>query len=54
VHVYPGGQAIVGQVNPGGTGKITEVQPHAVGYAEISPVRREDEEREALPVPGNA
>ncbi|WP_245323540.1 hypothetical protein [Bradyrhizobium stylosanthis] len=56
VHVYPGGQAIVGQVTPGGSGKILEAQPHAIGYAECSPVRREDEEqkREALPVAGNA
>jgi hypothetical protein len=29
VHVYPGGQAIVGNVTPGGSGKITEVQAHA-------------------------
>jgi hypothetical protein len=54
VHVYPGGQAIVGQVTPRGSGKISEAQPHAVGYAERSPVRCEDQEREALPVAGNA
>ena len=56
VHVYQGGQAIVGQVTPGGSMKNLEAQPHAIGYAECSPVRREDEaqKREALPVAGNA
>ncbi|RXT49315.1 hypothetical protein B5V03_12675 [Bradyrhizobium betae] len=57
VHVYPGGQAIVGQVTtPGGSTKNLEAQPHAIGYAERFPVRCEDEEqkREALPVAGNA
>ncbi|TWI07877.1 hypothetical protein LPJ38_03185 [Bradyrhizobium daqingense] len=56
VHVYQGGQAIVGQVTPGGSMKNLEAQPHAIGYAECSPVRRENEEqkREALPVAGNA
>lgn len=56
VHVYQGGQAIVGQVTPGGSGKNLEAQPHAIGYAECSSVRCEDEEqkREALPVAGNA
>ncbi|WP_240538091.1 hypothetical protein [Bradyrhizobium yuanmingense] len=56
VHVYQGGQAIVGQVTPGGSMKNLEAQPHAIGYAERSPVRCEDEaqERKALPVAGNA
>jgi hypothetical protein len=56
VHVYQGGQAIVGQVTPGGSMKNLEAQPHAIGYAECSSVRCEDEEqkREALPVAGNA
>lgn len=55
VHVYQGGQAIVGQVTPGGSMKNLEAQPHAVGYAECSPVRCEiEEEREALPVAGDA
>lgn len=56
VHVYPGGQAIVGQVTPGGSMKNLEAQPHAIGYAECSPVRCEDQEqeREALSVAGNA
>ena len=30
VHVYQGGQAIVGNVTPGGSGRNNEVQPHAV------------------------
>lgn len=56
VHVHAGGQAIVGQVTPGGSGKISEAQPHAIGYAERTPLRCENEEpkREALPVAGNA
>lgn len=56
VHVYQGGQAIVGQVTPGGSVKNLEAQPHAIGYAERSPVRCENEEqkREAVPVAGNA
>lgn len=54
VHVYPGGQAIVGQVTPGGASKNLEGQPHAVGHAAGPPVRCEDQEREALPVAGNA
>lgn len=54
VHVYQGGQAIVGQVTPGGLAKNTETQPHAVGYAESAPVRCKDQKRKALPVSGNA
>src|SRR5262249_7963643 len=54
VHVYEGGQAIVGSVTPGGAAKITETQPHAVGYAERSEMRCQDTQREALPVAGNA
>jgi hypothetical protein len=53
VHVYPGGQAIVGQVTPGGSA-ILEAQPHAAGYAERPPLRSEDKKRKALPVAGNA
>lgn len=53
VHVYPGGQAIVGQVTPGGSG-IMEGQPHAAGFAECTPVRRKDAKRKTLPVAGNA
>ncbi|OSJ11253.1 hypothetical protein BST63_33330 [Bradyrhizobium canariense] len=56
VHVYQGGQAIVGQVALGGSGKISEAQPHAIGYAERAPLRCEDkeQEREAVSVAGNA
>jgi hypothetical protein len=54
VHVYQGGQAIVGNVTPGGVGKISEVQPHAVGYAESSEMRCANPKRKALPVSGNA
>jgi hypothetical protein len=45
VHVYQGGQAIVGQVTPGGSRKDLEGQPHAVGYAESAPVRCKDQKR---------
>jgi hypothetical protein len=54
VHVYQGGQAIVGQVTPGGAGKNAEGQPHAVTHAPSAPMRGENPEREALPVPSNA
>lgn len=56
VHVHSGGQAIVGQVTPGGSMRNLEAQPHAVGYAECCPLRCENEEqkREALPIAGNA
>lgn len=56
VHVHAGGQAIVGQVTPGGSSKNLEAQPHAIGYAECPAVRCENEEqkREALPIAGNA
>ncbi|UPJ69513.1 hypothetical protein IVB23_26290 [Bradyrhizobium sp. 191] len=53
VHVYQGGQAIVGQVTPGGAGKNMEAQPHAVGYAEGAPVRCANPKRQALPVAGH-
>jgi hypothetical protein len=50
VHVYQGGQAIVGQVTPGGDGKNSEVQPHAVTYAQNSAMRCENPQADALPV----
>jgi hypothetical protein len=50
VHVYQGGQAIVGQVTPGGSQKSGEVQPHAITDAPSAPMRGENTEREALPV----
>ena len=53
VHLYQGGQAIVGNVTPGGSGKITEVQGHAVGYAERAEMRCEDPQGHALPIAGH-
>ena len=54
VHVYHGGQAIVGQVTPRGDGKNNEVQPHAVTYAKGATMRGENPQRETLPVASNA
>jgi hypothetical protein len=54
VHVYQGGQAIVGNVDPRGVGNNNEVQPHAVTYAPSTPMRCENPQADALPVPGNA
>jgi hypothetical protein len=54
VHVYQGGQAIVGNVAPGGAGKNSEVQPHAVTYAPGATMRGENPQCEALPVVSNA
>lgn len=55
VHVYQGGQAIVGAVEAPGAGGFEkrEGQPLAVGHAECAPVRREDPKRKALPVAGH-
>jgi hypothetical protein len=53
VHVYQGGQAIVGQVTPGGSGKNMEAQPHAVGYAESPEMRCANPKRQALSVAGH-
>jgi len=53
VHVYQGGQAIVGQLTPGGSGKNMEAQPHAVGYAQSPEMRCANQIREALPVAGH-
>jgi hypothetical protein len=54
VHVYEGGQAIVGQVTPGGSDKNMEAQPHAVGYAEGPEMRCANPKRQAMSVSGNA
>jgi hypothetical protein len=54
VHVYAGGQAIVGNVAPGGVGKNSEVQPHAVTHAPGAPMWGENPQPKALPVPSNA
>ncbi len=60
VHVHPGGQAVVGMVAPtpaqlggGGSNKM-EHQPYAIRHAERAPLRCQDPEREALPVPRDA
>jgi hypothetical protein len=54
VHVYAGGQAIVGNVAPGGVGKNSEVQPHAVTHAPGAPMWGENPQPKALPIPSNA
>ncbi|MDD3182401.1 MAG: hypothetical protein PHD48_06330 [Alphaproteobacteria bacterium] len=62
VHVYAGGQAIVGTVEQGGGVKLkTEDQPHAkqisheqTTYAPMSAMPCEDKERQPLPVPRDA
>jgi hypothetical protein len=54
VHVYHGGQAIVGSVTPQGDVKNSEVQPHAVTHAQSAPMWGENPQREALPVSSNA
>jgi hypothetical protein len=54
VHVYQGGQAIVGNVAPGGVGKNSEGQPHAVTYAPSVPMRCQDPQRQALSIASNA
>jgi hypothetical protein len=54
VHVYQGGQAIVGNVAPGGVGKNNEVQPHAITHAASAPMRCQDPQRQALPIASHA
>jgi hypothetical protein len=50
VHVHHGGQAIVGNVEGGGSRTKSEKQPHALGYAPGETLRSENTEREAVPV----
>jgi hypothetical protein len=52
VHVYEGGQAIVGHVEGAGGGVRTkrEGQPHAITYAPGETLRSENAEREAVPI----
>src|SRR5258707_7239309 len=50
VHVYQGGQAIVGQVSPRGDGKKREVQPHAIADAQNPAMRCANPQADALPV----
>lgn len=62
VHVYEGGQAIVGNVAPRGGGRGRKgisrqsdaKQPAALTHAPQSPLRSEDPKREALPVGSDA
>ncbi len=53
VHVYPGGQAVVGAVEGGGGVAGNRRQPHAIADASQPAVRRADQEREFVPVTGN-
>ena len=52
VHVYEGGQAIVGNVEGAGGGMPfkTEEQPHALGYTPGETLRCENPKREAVSV----
>jgi hypothetical protein len=56
VHVYEGGQAIVGNVEGTGGGIPTKLedQPHVLGYAPGQTLRSANAEREAVPVAGDA
>ena len=57
VHVHAGGQAIVGAVETGGgVATAIERQPHAKAlfHAPVPPLRGQDEEREPMPVAGDA
>lgn len=54
VHVYAGGQAVVGNVeHPGGPIK-TEGQPYAIAHSPQPEMRCENPQRPALPIAGNA
>lgn len=56
VNVASGGQAIIGNVQGGGDQKKAGEQPHAqaVTHAPGETLRSEDQERDGMPVPGNA
>lgn len=58
VHVHEGGQAVVGTVEApgGGSSSKSEDQPHAkqIAHAPQSAMRRADQEREPVPVAGDA
>jgi hypothetical protein len=55
VHVYPGGQAVVGLVEtPGGGHSKPEEQPHALGYAPSTTMPSADTTRELVPVARDA
>lgn len=52
VHIYPGGQAVVGTVNNGGGADAgIAAQPHALAYSPGETVPCTNAEREAVPVP---
>lgn len=56
-HVHSGGQAVVGVVQtPGGDHTKLEDQPHAkqIAHARQPEMRRADEEREPVPIAGDA
>ena len=52
VHVHAGWQAVVGTIEHAGGGVLEKVegQPHAITYAPGTPMRSQDEEREAVPL----
>ena len=51
VHVYAGGQAIVGNIAPGeGVAKLNEVQPHAITHEASGPMRCANPQADALPI----
>jgi hypothetical protein len=56
VHVYEGGQAVVGQIDPqgGGVQSKTGIQPHALGHAESPEMPgKVKAKREAVPITGS-
>lgn len=53
VHVYEGGQAIVGNLEGGGVRNKSENQPHALGYAPGETLRSANADRQAVPVTGD-
>jgi hypothetical protein len=58
VHVHSGGQAVVGMVGTSGAGDHAKIegQPHAkqIAHAPQPAMRRADEEREPVPIAGDA
>ncbi len=57
VHVHAGGQAVVGSVETGGgVASKKEKQPHAhaITHAPVAPLWSEDQEREPVPIAGDA
>lgn len=55
VHVHAGGQAVVGNVTPGGGGaRKAEEQPHALGYAPGTAMRGADTDGDPLPIASDA